>query len=302
VQKRISLLVPSRARPKSLIRMLESALETAARPDDLEVVVLFDDDDAESLALDLGLFPVIRLVRPRMGMGELMMECIRAATGDILIMANDDIVIRSKDWDDLVCAKAEQFDDGIYLLYPNDCFKSGKMPTFPIVSRHFIANCYSDALAEYRGGFLDVHIFEIFLRLKNSGYDRIQYLHNIEFEHLHFRTGKSECDDTYASRDRLGDDHNFTLLLPYRKAASERLRIFIESAGETGQQIEYIEKPPVSLPAFCLGIVLDTGLPVRWRLKTSTWFAARQVYRIGLRVVQAVSGSRRRGGAGTKTD
>jgi len=302
VRKRISLLVPSRARPKSLMRMLESALETAARPGDIEAVVLFDDDDAESLALQFGLLPVIRLVRPRMGMGQLTMECIRAATGDILIMANDDIVIRTKDWDDQVRATAQQFDDGIYLLYPNDCFKSGSLPTFPIVSRHFIANCYSEALAEYRGGFLDIHIFEIFQRLKNSGYDRTRYLLNIEFEHLHYRTGKSEWDDTYAGRDRFGDEHNFASLVPYRKAASERLRIFIESAGKTDQRIKDIEKSPISLPTFCLGLLLDTGLPVRWRFKTSAWFAARQVYRIGLCIVRAMSGSRRRAGAGTKTD
>jgi len=41
----ISILLPTRQRPKQLVRMAESVIQTASRPDLIEVVTWIDDDD-----------------------------------------------------------------------------------------------------------------------------------------------------------------------------------------------------------------------------------------------------------------
>lgn len=278
--------------------MLASAFDSSDHRDALEAVVLLDEDDNESLALAFAGLSVVRLVCPQMSMGSRVLTCVEHATGEILILANDDLSVRTKGWDSRIRGVAASYPDGVFLLYPDDGFKGATLPTFPIVSKEFFTVCSPEFWRFYQGAFLDVDLFEIFQRLRQSGQQRIHYLGDVLFEHEHYRTGKSAWDDTYARRNRFGDDATFASLVPYRKATAIRLL----------KQIEGIETPEASAfaiqprPIPCLGypfhLLFDRGLPAVWRIRLAAWYFARQLYRAALSVKPAVlrRGARRSAG------
>lgn len=108
----ISMLLPARARPKNLKSSIESVFDLAAKSDDVEFLVRLDDNDpylAEERAL-LAQFPRstthIRVsVGPRLGyarMHEMYNRCAAAAKGQYLFVWNDDIELRTQNWDQLL--------------------------------------------------------------------------------------------------------------------------------------------------------------------------------------------------------
>src|SRR5579863_1932545 len=96
----ISLLLPTRKRPKELRRMVESVRKTA--DSEVEVVVYIDTDDelsvpvAQELGLRYKVGPRIRKITQAWN------EILLLATGDIFQQTNDDIVFTTKGWDAII--------------------------------------------------------------------------------------------------------------------------------------------------------------------------------------------------------
>ena len=158
----ISLILPTRGRPALVNRLFASIAETTLHLDQVEVVLYVDEDDTGSHDLDSTDFCVVRIVGPALTMGGYNSACLEKARGDVLILANDDMVIRTPGWDDRIRAMNAEFDDQIYLGYANDLFKKSRFCTFPILSRRtceILADPYPTA---YRRAFIDVHLFDIF--------------------------------------------------------------------------------------------------------------------------------------------
>ena len=101
---RISVIVPSRGRPKILTRMISSVFEKALSKGNVEVVLLLDKDDQESLQLSFEEYQVVRLVGDQMSMGARIIKCVEAASGEILVITNDDVIVQTKGWDELICS------------------------------------------------------------------------------------------------------------------------------------------------------------------------------------------------------
>lgn len=277
---KISLLVPSRGRPKLLQGMLESVFATADEPEAVEVAVYIDDDDEETLPLDLSQFNVRRIVGPRQSMGTLNASCFAHSTGDIVMLCNDDVVVRTQGWDTRILEVISQFPDQIYLLYPNDLFKGREVASFPILSRLTCDAAADPFPGEYRGAFIDYHIMDIFKRLEGWGHSRTVYLDDVVFEHLHYRTGKTPFDKTYDQRDRFGDDHTFMALSSAREWAARRLKTIVE--GEKPEVIERLaEARPVGgwFVLLSLNILSQGSSPVMWRMRLFFWLWARFIYR-----------------------
>ena len=76
---------------------------------------------------------------------------------------------------------------------------------------------------EYRGAFIDYHLLDIFKRLERNGHQRLVYLEDVVFEHMHYRTGKGDYDEIYRKRRRFGDDETFLRLRNERSLAAQRL-------------------------------------------------------------------------------
>jgi glycosyltransferase involved in cell wall biosynthesis len=289
MKKRISLLLPTRGRPKLVERFFTSVIAQSAYLELIEVIVCIDDDDIDSHSitsndLDLKLIKV-----PRQGMGAYNTMCAQRASGDILIAVNDDIIIRTKNWDEKVRALDARYPDGVYLGYGNDLIKRARFSTFPILTREtceFLADPYPIA---YKGSFIDAHLMDIFWRLKKRGYDRIAYAEDIVFEHVHYRTNPDALDATYTDRLRFGDDPTFIALAESRRLEADRLVVRI--SGKCPDVVPYIPRivvRPTSylriVPLCARKFLLDFDLPLNWRTYLFVWMVARYYYSRLLRV------------------
>jgi len=280
--------MPTRGRPALAERFFRSVAATTSRPDEVEVIVYVDDDDTESHHLGApSNIHVSRIIGPRLTMGQYNTRCLQQARGQIIILVNDDMVIRTEGWDEKVRAMDESFGDRIYLAYGNDLFKGSKLCTFPILSRRtceLLVDPFPDA---YAGAFIDYHLLDIFKRLYQSGEDRIRYLAELVFEHMHYRAGKAVKDETYSRRGRFDDDAIFIDLIEARKQCARRLMSAIH-----GEQL------PECVPNVAIGgprgsvlseirrltakFLFDRGLPLRWRGFLWYWYIGRFMAAKGL--------------------
>lgn len=107
---RISMLLPARGRPANLRESLVSVFDLAAQPDDVEVLVRFDDCDPhlaeEKAIIDcFGALKITVRVGPRVGYTGMHMmynELGAAAKGAWLFYWNDDIEMLTDRWDDII--------------------------------------------------------------------------------------------------------------------------------------------------------------------------------------------------------
>lgn len=276
----ISVLLPTRMRPGSLMRMLASMFSTADVPSRIEVVIYIDDDDKSSQSLDFSAWNVKRIVAPRQSMGRLNSACYAQSMGKIVILGNDDVIVRTRGWDTRVRTAAENFTDEVYLLYPNDLHQKKKISTFPIVSRLLCDTIGDPFPADYKGAFIDVHLMDIFKQLEGYGHNRVRYLEDVVFEHMHYKLGKSSFDRTYSERDRFGDDYTFMVLNEARSWAVKRLNALIAGHEETPAERLRSCKPVGGWFLNLAWNFLHGGSsPIHWRLRVFFWLWARFLYK-----------------------
>lgn len=283
----ISLLLPTRGRPTLVDRLFNSIAATASDLTRVEVVLYVDLDDQASHNLASSAFRVEMIVGPRMAMGSCNTACLERSTGAIVILANDDMVMRTPGWDERIDEVHAEFKDEVYLAYPNDLFKNRAWCTFPIMSRRTCRLLEQPYPKAYRGAFIDSHLVDIFQRLKGAKFDRIRYLDDVIFEHMHYRVGKATFDETYSSRDRFVDDATFLALAPSRSASAKRLRSAIEGRDpEELPDAATCSPSPVSVlsavKVYTSKFLLDTELPIRWRVFLWYWFIGRYFAARGL--------------------
>jgi len=276
----ISLLLPTRGRPELASRFMDSVQQQSNQLQDVEVILCIDEDDIGSHDLDCPGLKITKIIGPRNTMGALNTACLRASHGDIVILVNDDMVIRTQGWDDIIREVDASLEDKIYLAYGNDLYKGEKLCSFPILSRRTCELLTDPFPANYKGAFIDYHLLDIFRRLQHAGHDRIRYLENVAFEHMHFRSGKAEMDATYKERNRFGDDGVYISLRNYRELAAKTLLAAIR-----GEQAEAMPSAPkvaaieVTFGQIVLGniklFLMDGGLPFRWRFFLYIWYLGR---------------------------
>jgi hypothetical protein len=281
---RISLLLPTRGRHDLVERFFVSVAETASLLDQIEVIIYVDEDDVDSHNLDSDVMKVTRIIGPRASMGTYNSSCYEAAQGDIIMLVNDDMIIRTPGWDEKVIELDAKIPDKIYLAYGNDLFKKQGLCTFPILSRDTCKLLVEPYPKEYQGAFIDSHLFDIFKRLEHAGFNRTHYMDDVVFEHLHYRTGKAPFDETYAKRGRFADDSTFLALINSRQKSADRLLRILR--GDESQVLYSpargaLEKVPKTLLKaillFTQYLLFDRSLPLLWRSYLWVWFIGRYI-------------------------
>jgi hypothetical protein len=199
----ISLLCPSRGRPKKLERLVKSIASTAALPSRIEILIYVDDDDPDKFDYllshkNLVIDPLIsKLLNVELHVDEPFRTPILnniladRAQGNILMITNDDQVFRDKNWDIRIDEEVSKFPDEIYCMWFNDGRYQDTICTFPILSRKWINTV----------GYIESFLFEHFncdLWTWQIGkmINRLHYIPDILVEHLHPETGKSKPDST----------------------------------------------------------------------------------------------------------
>jgi hypothetical protein len=189
----ISILTPTRGRPDNVRRLVESIFSNAENPTNIEILFYVDQDDAtfpESL-IDKN---VKVIVGPRLWLSIMQNVLYANARGEIIMYAGDDIVLSTKNWDQIVRNEFEKVEDKICVVYGNDNATHGQSIAIHAFLHRNWVNAVGCWVPAGRGLPYDVWITELGRNL-----DRLIYLPALEIEHLHYRQGegKAEFDETY---------------------------------------------------------------------------------------------------------
>ncbi|HJZ55703.1 MAG TPA: glycosyltransferase family A protein [Gemmataceae bacterium] len=229
-----SLIVPTRSRPEQLCRFLDSVTATARHPDRIEVVLVIDADDPDSLAVGHPKLHLRRVVGPPgRTMGALNTAGYEASSGEYVMLLNDDVIVRTRGWDAAALACFRRFPDPIVLVHVNDTLIREHLCVFPLVSRAFCELAGGICPQEYRRYRIDDHIEDVFNLLAALGVRRSVYLPDVVFEHTnaveHPEAGRVYMSDP----DILAlDAPLFESLFPARKELALRALDFIEGGSD----------------------------------------------------------------------
>ena len=236
---KFSFLLPTRERVPQLRRFLQSAFDLAADPEALEVVLGIDEDDLATQAFEDKRFNIKKVLFSKgMAMGAMNQACFEKSSGRYVMISNDDVIVRTKDWDRMVYAAMATFGDDIGMIHVNDLLFRERLCTFPILSRRAcleIGACPTYYF-RYRN---DDHIGDVYHLLAHLGYGRILYLPDVVFEHLNYAQQqdpkgdhdfKSKDGKTYTPNPEIiaKDAAVYDAKLGERKGAALRLARIIE--------------------------------------------------------------------------
>lgn len=221
----ISLLVVTRKRPKLLKRMFDSAIITAKYPDLIEMSVYIDNDDQETLEYLKTLNDNVQII---VGNGTTMFsdmwnKAYEVATADILMGCSDDIVFRSKDWDEKVMNIFNEYKDKIVLAYPDDLYQRENLAAIMFLHRRWVETIGYFLPPYFSCDYADTWVNDIARTL-----NRRVFMPDVIIEHMHFVAKKGELDSTHKERmDRCLRDNTRLLYsrLEYKRVTdTQKLR------------------------------------------------------------------------------
>jgi hypothetical protein len=174
---KISVLVPTRSRLARLQTLLASFWLTVQESPGAELVFRIDDDDPATAQYLAGRGHRIVVGPRRRGyasMPDFFNDLAAAATGDVLLCGNDDMVFQTRGWPARVLEVANRFPDGLFDLGVST--HNDTHYPFSIVSR---------AVTERLGFLWDPRIFwgDIFLRDVMAAFDRCVMLPSVVIDH-----------------------------------------------------------------------------------------------------------------------
>lgn len=216
----ISVLVPSRGRPKMFERMYDSLVATAVYPRSVEVICRHDGDDDTKWQYPLP-HNGVRLtyvVNDRTLLSEAWNHAYGYARGEILMHAGDDITFNTPGWDIRVREEFAKLPDRIGLVFGDDLSTN-----FPDLATHgFLHRRWVETVGYFlpplfSSDWNDVWISEVAKQL-----GRFVPMPDVVVEHHHYYFGKAERDSTYAEREERGQEDDVAGL--FQRTARERAK------------------------------------------------------------------------------
>lgn len=221
----LSIVVPTRGRIRQLREFLDSLQRTADRIAAVEVVLVVDEDDPESHGVQHAAVPLRQVVVSRgLTMGELNARGYAAATGDHVMLCNDDVVVQSPGWDTRIAAVFRSFSDGVVLVHVNDGTFKDTLCVFPCLSRKVAELAGGICPAGYRRYRIDDHIYNVFNLLAVLGEQRIQYLPDVLFEHRNYAASGGQRVYVPDPAIHAEDTGLYLATFPQRKELAVRLK------------------------------------------------------------------------------
>jgi len=144
---RVSILVPTRGRVEQLCTMLSTLYSTASDLTRVEVIARIDEDDQPTIEYLDRLPQVKKVCKTRVGYAknaQMVNECAAQATGNLLLVANDDLIFETPDWDVKLETAAARYPDGLFdlgvdtvLNNANFCFPCTSQKTVSVLGFFF---------------------------------------------------------------------------------------------------------------------------------------------------------------------
>jgi hypothetical protein len=211
----ITVLVPSRERPEPLARSIASL-----GADDLEVLVSVDEDDPR---LDdyLCLPGIDVIVGPRHGYRALhhyYNELAARATGEWLLLWNDDCIMQTPDWREVVSG----YDGQMVVLNPNTNHDNWTidMNVFPIFPRRLVEVIGHVSLSRHNDTWIESIARDAGIML------RVPIMITHDRADL---TGNND-DATYAAREIAKEEFRAPAMAALRERDTRRIRAYLEDA------------------------------------------------------------------------
>lgn len=210
----ISVLVPTRNRPESVQRLLDSALSTSRFIP--EFIFYVDEDDTSSIDVIHEHDAVTQiLVGPRVVLSEMWNRCSELAKFDVMMHCGDDIVFRSRDWDERVLHEFDAWDDKIIFVHGRDGFQDANIGTHGFLHRNWV-----DTVGYFVPPYFSSDYNDLWLTEVADALGRRRYLPEIYTEHMHPVAGKGTWDQTH--QDRLVRHRRDNVEQLYRDHAEQR--------------------------------------------------------------------------------
>lgn len=192
----ISLLVPTRNRPKEFKRFYESAMEMADNPDDIEIIAYIDEDDHSYDRLNL--FKCLYVRGPRVVLSEMWNECWKNATGPYYGHMGDDIVFKSKGWDTRVKETIDKYPGKIAFVWGDDMAPSGRQNVFG--THGFVHKNWTDVTGRFVPPYFSSDYNDTWFNDIADMLEVGEYMPDVKTDHLHFVWGKAKKDRTTLER------------------------------------------------------------------------------------------------------
>lgn len=198
----ISLLLPTRQRPHWLRRMADSAVQTANRPDQLQLVTYVDDDDAsyDDMAMTL---PWERVRGPRLHDGKVNLsvkwnECWQRATGEIYMHCGDDIIFRTPGWDDAVRDAINDAPANIAFVWCDDGSPNNASAAFG--THGFVHRNWTNIIGRFVPPYFVSDFNDTWFNDVAAAIHAKRYLAEHLTEHMHYIWGKAAKDQNTIER------------------------------------------------------------------------------------------------------
>jgi hypothetical protein len=191
----------------------DTALASAAKPDELEIVFYIDQavsekaiqelsriDDHESLEKleEMKSDQVKAVFGPRrMYIGRLWNAAYKESSGEIVMLCADDLRFRTSGWDDAVREAILVYKDRINLVWADDKICGSTLPTHPFVHRNWVESVGHFACPFLLSARIDHYLLCLARRVRRS-----TYLKDVVIEHMHHTKLHVPQDLAHAQRFR----------------------------------------------------------------------------------------------------
>lgn len=184
----ISIIVPSRARPQNCVRLLDSFNKTTPSEDVTIDFCISEDDPYVDAYLET--VPQSIWIGSDNTLGTILntMAVEFAKSSDIIGFVGDDVIMRTENWDEIVKSRFRKN----AIMYPNDGHQGEGLPTSVFMDANIIRKLGYMVYPKLTHLYIDNHWRELGLRLGT-----LDYLADVDMEHMHPFAGKAEMDETY---------------------------------------------------------------------------------------------------------
>lgn len=197
--KKIGILVPTRDARPSLRDLIESWKETTSGFSEIILGVDYDQVQDYNLKKISGEGVIVEIAE-RKNLCPKLNWMVEVLTNPIISFMGDDVVFRTKGWEEEVISWMEE-NHGI--CYGNDLLQGENLPNNVFIDRSIIDTMGYMVPPTLKHYYCDNFWKDLGIRLEN-----IKYFPDMIIEHKHWSNGKAEKDELYKESEKLlGEDY-----------------------------------------------------------------------------------------------
>ena len=195
MKNKYSVICPTRKRVNNLLRFISSMERTVSEPGKLEYLFYIDIDDEETIDLVGSLPNSVPVIGPRVVFSSMFSILALKATGNILFMTGDDVIMQTDKWDLIVDEEFSKVKDQLLVVSTRDGIQNEKLATHSFIGKPWVDTLGYLVPNSFPGDWADNWLTDV-----SRGAGRLIYRPEIFVEHMHPNVGKGALDQTYIEK------------------------------------------------------------------------------------------------------